>query len=147
MSISNKSTTVPAEKTVAEIQSMLAAAKANALMIDYEGGVPSAISFRLVRGNSSIAFKLPSNWQGLLVAMKKDKSIPKRLLCEEHARRVSWRVIRDWLKAQLTLIEAGASTIEEVMLPWAVTNDGTTVGQRLLTAGGNSILALPAPKD
>lgn len=143
--IANKTTTVSAEKTVMEIQSMLASVRASALMIDYTDGKPEAIAFKLVRGEQPIAFRLPANWQGIMAAMKKDKSIPRRLVCEDQARRVSWRVVRDWLRAQLTLIEAGAATIEEVMLPWAITSDGTTVAQRMLS-GPNGFLALPAPK-
>jgi hypothetical protein len=77
--------------------------------------------------------------------MQWDKTIPRRLVCEDQARRVSWRVVRDWLRAQLTLIEAGCATIEEVMLPWAVMNDGSTVSQKLLNGPGG-FLALPAPK-
>lgn len=143
--IANKSTTVSAERTVAEIQSLLCSVKANSVMIDYCDGKPEAIAFKLMRGDVPIAFRLPANWQGTFLAMKRDKSIPRRLCTDDQARRVSWRVIRDWLRAQLTLIEAGAATIEEVMLPWAVTADGSTVANRLLH-GPNGFLALPAPR-
>ncbi|MEM9825207.1 MAG: hypothetical protein AAF958_01400 [Planctomycetota bacterium] len=58
---------------------------------------------------------------------------------------MSWRVVRDWLRAQLTLIEAGAATVEEVMLPWALAGDGTTtVGHQLLNGPGG-FLGLPSP--
>lgn len=140
--IANKGTTVPAEKTVSEIQSTLASVRASSIMIDYEDGKPEAIAFKLIRSGNPIAFRLRANWQGIMAAMKKDKTIPRRLVCEDQARRVSWRVVRDWLRAQLTLIEAGAATIEEVMLPWAVTSDGTTVSQRILS-GPHGFLALP----
>jgi hypothetical protein len=131
--IANRNTTVPAIKTVGEIQMMLAAIRADAIVINYENGEPSAIAFRLIREGQSISFRLPSNWQGILQALKRDKKIPKRLLTADQAKRVSWRVLRDWLRAQLSLIEAGASTIEEVMLPWAITDDGTTVSSRILS--------------
>lgn len=124
---------------------MLASVKASAMMIDYVDGKPDAIAFKMIKGGQPIAFRLPANWQGILEAMRRDKTVPRRLVCEDQARRVSWRVVRDWLRAQLTLIEAGASSIEEVMLPWAITNDGTTVGQRVLS-GASGFLALPAPR-
>lgn len=144
--IANKTTTVPSEKTVMEIQSMLASMHASSLMIDYADGKPQSIAFKIVRNGRPISFRLPANWQGILTAMKKDKSVPRKLCCEDQARRVSWRVIRDWLRAQLTLIEAGAATIEEVMLPWAVTTNGMTVAHQLLS-GPNSLLSLPSPKQ
>lgn len=143
--IANRTTTVAAEKSVMEIQAMLASVKASAMMIDYVDGKPDAIAFKMIKGGQPIAFRLPANWQGILEAMRRDKTVPRRLVCEDQARRVSWRVVRDWLRAQLTLIEAGASSIEEVMLPWAITNDGTTVGQRVLS-GASGFLALPAPR-
>ena len=131
--IANRNTTVPALKTVGEIQAMLAGIRADAIVMQYESGEPSAIGFKLTRDDHSISFQLPSNWQGILQALKRDKSIPKRLLTADQAKRVSWRVIRDWLRAQLSLIEAGAATIEEVMLPWAITSDGTTVASRIFS--------------
>jgi len=134
--IANKTTTIDATKTVGEIQTMLASAHASAMMIEYESGQPSAVSFRLDRNGSPISFRLPNNWQGLLLALKKDRQFPRNKCTEEHARRVSWRVLKDWLRAQLTLVEAGASTIEEVMLPWAITADGSTVSQRMLSGSG-----------
>jgi hypothetical protein len=128
--IANKTTSVSADKSVGEIQKMLASARVSSLMVDYVDGKPDAIAFKISRSELQIAFRLPANWQGVLAAMKRDKTIARRLVCEDQARRVSWRVVRDWLRAQLTLIEAGAASIEEVMLPWAVTNDGKTVSQK-----------------
>lgn len=63
----------------------------------------------------------------------------------EQAKRVAWRVLRDWIRAQLSLVEAGNATIHEVMVPWMITNDGTTVSERLFS-GQSGLLALPAPK-
>lgn len=142
--IANKTTTVPAEKTIMEIQQMLATARAAHIMTAYQDGKPDAIAFQLQRGGESLSFRLPVNWKGLLAAMRAEKKTPRSLLTEDQARRVSWRVLREWLRAQLTLIEAGAATIEEVMLPWAITSDGTTVGQRMLN-GERGFLALPSP--
>lgn len=143
--IANRTTTVPAAKTVGEIQSMLAGMHATALMIDYHDGEPSAIAFSLVRNGHPISFKLPCNWQGVYRALQREK-IPRRLMTHEHAKRVAWRVVRDWLRAQLSLIEAGATAVEVVMLPWAITRDGSTVADRVLS-GSAGLLALPAPRD
>lgn len=144
--IANKSTKVASMKTIGEIQAMLAHARASSIMVEYEDGEPIAISFQLKNQQQTLSFRLPINWKGTLQAMIRDKTCPKGLRTNEQARRVSWRVLRDWIRAQLTLVEAGASTIHEVMVPWMVTNDGTTVTQRLFS-GTSGLLALPAPKD
>lgn len=133
MTVANKTTTIEDTKTVGEIQSMLATAGATSVMIHYVNARPESIAFKLVSGSGPIAFILPANWKGILSAMKRDPHTPIRLIYEDQARRVSWRVVRDWLRAQLTMISAGGATLEEVMLPWAVTNDGSTVSKRLLS--------------
>lgn len=134
--VANRTTSVSADKTVNEIQQMLAGAKAASTMIDYVDGKPEAIAFRLISHEQEIAFRLPSNWRGIIAAMRKDRKIPNRLINEEQARRVAWRVVRDWLRAQLTMIEAGHASLEEVMLPWAITNDGQTVAQKMYGPNG-----------
>lgn len=144
--IANRTTQIDATKTVGEIQAMLAAARASSLMIDYEDGQPSALAFQLTQGDQSLSFRLPCNWQGILAALKRDKKYPQRLKNPDQAKRVSWRVLRDWMRAQLTLVEAGASTMQEVMVPWLITNDGTTVAHRLFS-GESGMLALPAPRE
>ena len=130
--IANKNTTIDSSKTVAEIQTMLVRARATSMMVGYVDGEPASIGFKIVTANTSMSFRLPSNWEGTLRALKREK-VPARMLTKVHAMRVSWRVIRDWLRAQLSLIEAGVSTIDEVMLPWAITNDGSSVASRLLS--------------
>lgn len=36
----------------------------------------------------------------------------------EQAERVAWRVAREWLLAQLAIIEAQMATLDQVMLPY-----------------------------
>lgn len=145
--IANRTTTVSPERTVAEIQAMLAAVKASAIMIDYdETTTPTAIAFKLIKDGQSLAFRLPVNWQGVLAALRREKGLSRSLLIPGHAKRVAWRIIKDWLRVQLSLIEAGASTIEEVLLPWAITTDGQTVAQRVLS-GSSGLLRLSGPSE
>jgi hypothetical protein len=41
----------------------------------------------------------------------------------EHAARVAWRVIKDWLEANLALIAAQMATIDQVMLSCLIVGD------------------------
>jgi hypothetical protein len=144
VALANATTTVDASKTVGEIQSMLAKAGAKAFFVEYEGMEPSAVAFKIDVNGSSISFALPCNWEGVLRVLKQERSVPERLRTTAHARRVGWRIIKDWLRAQLAIIAAGAVSMEEVMLPWALTTDGNTVSKDLLT-GRRNLLGLPAP--
>ena len=144
--IANKTTTVAASRTVAEIQQMLANVGASSILMDYEGGEPVAVAFKLNCKGTDISFRLPCNWEGVLAALKREKGMPRTMLNHQHAKRVGWRIIKDWLRAQLSLIEAGATTMQEVMLPWALTANGSTVAQAMLS-GATARLGLPAPND
>lgn len=41
--------------------------------------------------------------------------------------RVAWRIVKDWVEAQMALIESGLAELPEVFLPYAVKPDGRTV--------------------
>lgn len=144
MAISNKTTSVNSVRTVGEIQALLAKAGARQMLIEYEGEDPSALAFQIMVHGQPVGFRLPCNWQGILKALR--GQVPVRLQNSQHAKRVGWRIVKDWLRAQLSLIEAGASTIEEVMLPWAIMKTGNTVSMEMLVNKPH-LLGLPAPKD
>jgi hypothetical protein len=46
---------------------------------------------------------------------------------EDHARNVAWRVVKDWVEAQLAIIETRMVTTAQVFLPYAVTANGQTL--------------------
>lgn len=43
------------------------------------------------------------------------------------AARVGWRILKDWIEAQLALIETGMVTIEQVFLPYVQNDKGQTL--------------------
>jgi hypothetical protein len=45
----------------------------------------------------------------------------------EHAARVAWRVIKDWLEAQLALIDARMAALDQVMLPYLLVDEDRTL--------------------
>lgn len=141
MAIANASTTVPVAKTAAEIQMMLSVKGALAVLIEYDKGVPSSVSFRILVNEQELHFRLPSNWRGVYGALQRS-NLGWKNKTEEQAQRVAWRIIRDWLRAQLALIEAGCAEMEEVMLPYMELG-AKTVYQHLKERG---FKALPAPE-
>jgi hypothetical protein len=62
-----------------------------------------------------------------------------------HARRVAWRILRNWTEAQLALIEVGMVKVHEVFLPWM--QDPATGKTLFSTMEERKFdgLALPAP--
>ena len=61
-----------------------------------------------------------------------------------HAERVAWRVIFEWLRAQMTLVASRMVTLDQVMLPYLVVDGDRSLyaayresGLRELTGGAS----------
>jgi len=80
-------------------------------------------------------FRLPANTQGVFKALKCDERVPKRLKTKEQAARVAWRVLKDWVEAQLAIVEAEMAELTEVFLPYAQNRDGKTLYQTIEQSG------------
>ena len=142
MPILNYTTKIAANKTVGEIQAILAKAGARNVSIDYdETAEPAAVTFLVPVRDQLVSFRLPSRWSGVWAALKDDPAVPRALKTEAQARRVAWRIVKDWTEAQMAIIEAGLAELAEVFLPYAVNpNTGQTLFQefeqnRLLARG------------
>lgn len=70
-------------------------------------------------------FTLPAPAEGTLRVFKKQgiKCDPKQ------AERVAWRNVRDWVLAQMALVESCDAAVDEVFLPYMTDNSGKTLYQ------------------
>lgn len=127
MAILNYTTSISADKTVMEIQSMLVKARASAVMSEFENGIISRLSFKVTTIHGDHAFQLPANIEGVFNAMKRDSRVPQKLKTKEQAARVAWRIIKDWVEAQIAIIEADMATLPQVFLPYMQVGPGETV--------------------
>jgi hypothetical protein len=146
----NYTTSISGEKTVSEIQAKLAQAGARQVLHEYDPlGNVSALSFRIQTQFGEIAFQLPANISAVEATLKKQArsgKIPRRFENDPaQAARVAWRILKDWVEAQLALIETGMVTVEQVFLPYAQNAIGQTVYESLLEKRFTG-LALPAPQ-
>lgn len=130
----NYTTTVPASRTIAEMQEALARHGAQTIAIDYHDGRPAGIAFMLTTPQGPKAFTLPVDVQAvhrLLSDQKNGRNGQKRNGRVDdrpaQAERVAWRVVRDWLLAQLAIIEAQMATLDQVMLPYMRVDDSRTL--------------------
>lgn len=136
MAILNYTTSISTEKTAAEIQKKLAVAGAQAIMCEYdEGAVMNAMSFRIMTPHGMIMFRLPANMDGVYNCIFRDSKVPRKLKTKEQAARVAWRILKDWIEAQLALVDAEMSQIAEVFLPYAQGSNGQTVYQSIEEGG------------
>jgi len=135
MAILNYTTSIKCEKSLMEITQVLVKQGATKIVTDYENGIPKALTFGLVMNGNLVAFSLPANYNGVLRAMKNDGKVAKRLLTEDQALKVSWRIILTWVKAQMALVEAELADVTEVFLPYAITKNGVTLYSEIESSG------------
>ena len=136
MKILNYTTSISSEKTAGEIQKKLSVAGAQAVLSEYnEDGIMCSMSFRI----NNIFFKLPINIDGVYSAISKDKNIPRKFKSYEQASRIAWRIIKDWIEAQIAIIQAGQAELIQIFLPYAQDKDGKTVFETIKDNGFKQI--------
>ena len=127
MAILNYTTKISVETTIAEIEKMLSQSGAEKILKDYDSnGNVEAVSFIINTGKGRLPFKLPMNVEAVLQTLKnqsgeyknKVRKVPRSMVNKEQAGRVGWRIIKDWLEAQLALFFLQMVKIEEIFLPY-----------------------------
>jgi hypothetical protein len=133
MALKNYTTSISVEKTISEIQGKLAYVGARRIMSEYDNaGNITALSFQLELDGQPLAFTLPTDWRPVAEVLRKQRVVSQRRL-EEQARRTAWRITKDWIDAQVAIIETKMATTPQVFLPYAVTQTGETLYQKFAT--------------
>lgn len=141
MAILNYTTKIDAWKTVNEVQQILSKHKVSHFAIKNEGSFPVALSFTIDYNGAPLNFLLPCNHEGVLKCLKNDRKVPSSSKNSEQALRTSWRIIKDWVEAQLAIVEAELAPLQEVFMPYLVINStGETLSNRILNGDGMKLL-------
>lgn len=127
----NYSTTIEASKTVGEIQSVLAEHGARKVMMEYDDGIIEALSFTVVTPQGEVPIRLPVRPDAVLKIMQSNPR-SKGKATREQAVRVAWRILKDWILAQMAFLQTEMVTVEEIFLSWMVTANGQTVFDRMV---------------
>jgi len=141
MALLNYTSRVPAHKSISEISEMLAKAGARKIMHDYDdGGSIIALSFSLELDGQQLAFRLPTDWRPVHEILKdlrrKNTKLSRDIAEQPHALNVAWRITKDWVEAQLAIIETRMVTTPQVFLPYAVAQDGSTLYEKIASNPG-----------
>ncbi len=134
MAILNYTTTVDSFKTVSEIEYILMKHKAKSIMKNYEGETITGLSFLIDTGIQQIPVKLPVKVDQCLEVLKKEKrENPRKQIkdTKEQAERVAWRILKDWIEAQMALLDIEMVRFEEIFLPYIEVPGGQTIYERL----------------
>ena len=134
MAILNYTTTVDSFKTVSEIEYILMKHKAKSIMKNYDGESITGLSFLINTGTQQIPVRLPVKVDECLKVLKKEKrENPRKQIKDtrEQAERVAWRILKDWVEAQMALLDIEMVRFEEIFLPYIETDNGQKIYERL----------------
>lgn len=129
--IANYSTTVTAMKSIGEIQGILVAHGAKHILMDYDHGEPIGVAFITATPYGDTPFRLPANIDRVQAVLNKQRV--RSEVSRELASRVAWRILKDWLRAQMAILETEMVSIEQVFLPYMQVGDkGKTLYEVML---------------
>lgn len=143
MPLKDYTTSVSVHKSVGEITAVLVKSGARGIGQEYdEDGRLIGVEFVVTHHGLMLRYALPVRTEAVLAVLT-GQQVEQRYRTPEQAERVAWRILRDWLIAQLAIIETGMVEFPEVMFPYMRTDgaDGTVYQQWIssqpaLTAGG-----------
>lgn len=122
MPILNYTTKIDVYKTVGEIQGNLVKHGAKKILTDYDdNGRIVSLSFMIDTPSGTMPIRLPSNVDQVLKVLLKQKVNCDR----EQAERVAWRIIKDWIEAQMAILESQMVSMDEIFLPYIVQGEKT----------------------
>lgn len=84
------------------------------------------MAFQVAGPDGPLSIKLPMDVNATLRKLE-DSYIPGRFVTKPHAYRVAWRIIKDWVEAQMALLETEMVKMEQIILPYILTPSGKTV--------------------
>jgi hypothetical protein len=129
--IINYTTQIAVYKTVGEIQGILVDNGADKIMFEYEGKQPVAIRFFIKTNGRDVLVFLPARpkaVQKVLENMKREKGSRMQVKPDfEQACRVAWRIVKDWIEAQMSMVQTEQAEFTEVFLPYLVDRSGRTL--------------------
>lgn len=140
MPLLNYTTKVDVYTTIGAIQGCLVKHGARKIMQDYDNeGNPQALCFAIDTKFGMRGIRLPANVDAVHRVLTKQK-----VKCDrEQAARVAWRILKDWIEAQMAILESEMVQMDEVFLPYMVAKEGRTTyelyqeNQLLLGAADN----------
>lgn len=124
MPLLNYTTKVDVYSTLGSIQAQLVKHGAKKIMQDYDdNGHITSLSFMVDTPVGPRGVRLPANVDAVHAVLARQK-----VKCDrEQAERVAWRIVKDWIEAQMAILESEMVQIDEIFLPYMLNSSGTTV--------------------
>ncbi len=121
--LKNYTSTVPVSRSMAFIESKLVQNGAKAILRTYDKDRRvEAMCFSLEIDGRPVRFKLParvSNCEAVLRANLSARARPETIKkIPDQAMRTAWKIVSDWVEAQMAMIELAQIEVMEVFMPY-----------------------------
>lgn len=106
----------------------------------YEKVFREAVSFMIQTTEGSLSFRLPMDCAAVMQVINnqtenfvkrkrgRERVVPIKWRNDlEQAKRVGWRITKDWLEAQLALLELKMVKVQQLFLPYMINVEGKTL--------------------
>ncbi len=121
--LKNYTTEIPAQKTIGEIEEILVKYGATDTWKQYdEAGKITSLNFAVRTEFGKMPFRLSIDAEVISVVLREQakqglRGISRKQAWDiEHARNVGWRIIRDWIDAQMAMVSLKMRKLEQIFL-------------------------------
>jgi hypothetical protein len=142
--VKNYTTSIPAAKSISEIEDMLLQVGAVNFMkrADPVTRQYIEVAFQIEVSGIAVSYRLPARMDSIsqMLASQYNREHSRKAKdaeeFEKQAYDTAWRILRDWVDAQIEIIRIGMVQAEEVFLPYMLMDRNTTVYDRFINDGG-----------
>jgi hypothetical protein len=143
---------------MAECQDILGTGGAESVAVHYSDGEPAGLSFVLRTPHGGRAYTMPVDVEAMHALLLRESQAGRlsahagksyrRTAAEsrEQAARVAWRVVKDWLEAQMALVAARQATLTDVMLPYLHVEGDRTLREVFNESENRALVAAEADR-
>lgn len=135
----NYTTEISVDQTVGEIHGILRKYRARSVTDEYDEDRVIAVHFVFATEFGDREFRLPVNIEGVQAKLSEVASnLPAgwrggrdKLQSLAQAERVAWRIVKDWLEAQMAILDSRQVRLEQVFLPYLVATTDVVSGRAI----------------
>ncbi len=129
MPLLNYTTEIPAIKSAMEIEYSLIQHGVKSVLKDFDDdGHIESMSFILPGRYGAMPVRLPVNTAPVLAILERQRRRNSKVKATaDQAERVAFRILKDWVEAQMAILETGMVSIEQVFLPYITNAGGQTL--------------------
>jgi hypothetical protein len=122
MALKNYTSETPATTSISRIETKLAVSGANQILKMYDkDGIVEGIAFIMPINGSGMSFKLPARVKECEQILKSKIKRPRENTYKKiakQAERTAWKIVLDWVEAQMAMIELSQVEFIEVFMPY-----------------------------